>query len=222
MNKRFFKAHRYRDYEPAQNVKEALPKQNKVQNHRKALPYSEVADCIKAMQNSNAAVSTKLALEFLILTASRSGEVRNACWEEFTLEGSRQSPVPIWRVPASRMKAKQEHIVPLSQRCITILGQAKGLSNGSGLVFTGTKPGKALSDMTLSKLVKELGYDAHVHGFRTSFKTWAQENTDFPDEVSEMALAHTISSKAKAAYARSNLLEKRADLMEFWAGYLAR
>ena len=76
--------------------------------------------------------------------------------------------------------------------------------------------------MTLSKLVKELGYDAHVHGFRTSFKTWAQEKTDFPDEVSEIALAHTISNKAKAAYARSNLLEKRAELMESWAGYLGR
>jgi integrase len=212
----------YRDYDPAQNVKEALPRQNKVQNHRKALHYSEVADCIKTIQNSNAAASTKLTLEFLILTASRSGEVRNACWDEFTLEGNQQSPVPIWRIPAPRMKAKQEHIVPLSKRCMTILGQAKGLSDGSGLVFTGTKPGKALSDMTLSKLVKELGYDAHVHGFRTSFKTWAQEKTDFPDEVSVIALAHTISNKAKAAYARSNLLEKRAELMESWAGYLGR
>ena len=210
----------YRDYDPAQNVKEALPKQNKVQNHRKALPYSEVADCISAIQNSNSATSTKLALEFLILTASRSGEVRNACWEEFTLEGGQQYPVPIWRIPASRMKANREHIVPLSKRCMTILEQAQSLSDGSGLVFIGTRPGKALSDMTLSKLVKELGYDAHVHGFRTSFKTWAQEKTDFPDEVSEMALAHTISNKAKAAYARSNLLEKRVELMESWAVFL--
>ena len=210
----------YRDYDPAQNVKEALPKQNTVQNHRKALPYSEVADCIRAIQNSNAAVSTKLALEFLILTASRSGEVRNACWEEFTLKGSRQYPAPVWRVPAYRMKAKQEHVVPLSKRCMIILEQAQSLSDGSGLVFTGATAGKALSDMTLSKLVKELGYDAHVHGFRASFKTWAQEKSDFPDEVSEMALAHTINNKAKAAYARSNLLGKRAELMESWAGYL--
>jgi integrase len=96
----------YWDYDPAQNVKEALPKQNKVQNHRKALPYSEVASCIRAMQNSNAAASTKLALEFLILTASRSGEVRNACWEEFTLEHSRQSPFLIWRIPAPPYEGK--------------------------------------------------------------------------------------------------------------------
>ena len=101
-----------------------------------------------------------------------------------------------------------------------ILGLAQSLSDSSRLVFTGARPGMALSDMTLSKLVKELGYDAHVHGFRTSFKTWAQEKTDFPDEVSEMALGHTISNKAKAAYARSNFLEKRTDLMKSWAGYL--
>ena len=105
---------------------------------------------------------------------------------------------------------------------MTILEQAKGLSDGSGLIFTRTRPGKALSDMTLSKLVKELGYDAHVHGFRTSFKTWAQEKTNFSDEVSEKALVHTISNKAKAAYASSTLLEKRANLMESWAGYLGR
>lgn len=92
---------------------------------------------------------------------------------------------------------------PLSKRCMIILEQAQSLSDGSKLVFTGTRPGKALSDMTLSKLVKELGCEAHVHGFRTSFKTWAQEKSDFPDEVSEMALAHTIVNKAKAAYARS-------------------
>ena len=101
-----------------------------------------------------------------------------------------------------------------------ILEEAQSLSDGSGLVFTGATPGKALSDMTLSKLVKELGFDAHVHGFRTSFKTWAQEMTNVPDEVSEMALARTISNKAKAAYARSNLLQKRANLMESWAVFL--
>ena len=101
-----------------------------------------------------------------------------------------------------------------------ILGQAQSLSDSSRLVFTWARPGKALSDMTLSKLVKELGYDANVHEFRTSFKTWAQEKTDFHDEISEMALAHTISNKAKAAYARSNFLAKRTDLIESWAGYL--
>ena len=99
---------------------------------------------------------------------------------------------------------------------------AKEALEQSGLVFTGTRPRKAISDMTLSKLVKELGYDVHVHGFRTSFKTWAQEKTDFENEVSEMALAHTIRNKAEAAYARSNYLEKRIKMMEEWAIYLGK
>ena len=210
----------YRDFDPAQNVTEALPKQTKVKKHRKALHYSEVSDCIAAVQNSNAADATKLALELLILTALRSGETRNACWEEFELESRPSSPHPIWRIPADRMKAKREHIVPLSNRALAILEAAKRLSDGTGLVFPGTRPGKTLSDMTLSKLVKELGYDADVHGFRTSFKTWAQEQTDFENEVSEMALAHTISNKAEAAYARSNYLEKRKKMMEDWSLYL--
>ena len=210
----------YRDFDPAQNVTEALPKQPKVKNHRKAMHYSEVSDCIAAVQNSKAGNSTKLALEVLILTALRSGEIRNACWEEFELECNPPSPFPIWRIPAQRMKAKREHIVPLSNRALAILHAAKTLSDDTGLVFPGTRPGKTLSDMTLSKLVKELGYEADVHGFRTSFKTWAQEQTDFENEVSEMALAHTISNKAEAAYARSNYLEKRKKMMEDWSLYL--
>lgn len=210
----------YRDFDPAQNVAEALPKQTKVKKHRKALHYSEVSDCITAVQNSKAADATKLALELLILTALRSGEIRNACWEEFELESCPSSPHPIWRIPADRMKAKREHIVPLSNRALAILEAAKRLSDGTGLVFPGTRPGKTLSDMTLSKLVKELGYDADVHGFRTSFKTWAQEQTDFENEVSEMALAHMIRNKAEAAYARSNYLEKRRKMMEEWSTYL--
>jgi len=212
----------YRDYDPAQNVIEALPKQNKVQNHRKALHYSEVAGCINAIKRSKAGDATKHALEFLILTASRSGEIRNARWDEISVSISLSSPLPVWSVPADRMKAKRLHTIPLSTRAIAILGEAEALSDGSGLVFPGTNQGKALSDMTLSKLVKELGFDADVHGFRTSFKTWAQEKTDFANEVSEMALAHTIKNKAEAAYARSDLIEKRKEMMEQWAEYLAR
>ena len=212
----------YRDYDPAQNVIEALPKQNKVQNHRKALHYSEVAGCINAIKRSKAGDATKHALEFLILTASRSGEIRNARWDEISVSISPSSPLPVWSVPADRMKAKRLHTIPLSTRAIAILGEAEALSDGSGLVFPGTSQGKALSDMTLSKLVKELGFDADVHGFRTSFKTWAQEKTDFANEVSEMALAHTIKNKAEAAYARSDLIEKRKEMMEQWAEYLAR
>ena len=98
--------------------------------------------------------------------------------------------------------------------------EAAALSDGMGLVFPGTKAGKALSDMTLSKLVKELGFDADIHGFRTSFRTWAQERTNFPREVAEAALAHTIKDKAEAAYARSDVFEKRRKMMEAWAMHL--
>ena len=123
----------------------------------------------------------------------------------------------LWVIPAKRMKAKREHRVPLSARAIEVLQDARALGDGTGLVFPGTRHGKPLSDMTLSKLVKELGFEADVHGFRTSFKTWAQERTSTPREVSEAALAHIVRDKAEAAYARSDLFEKRRRLMEGWA-----
>lgn len=118
------------------------------------------------------------------------------------------------------MKAKRAHRVPLSETAIEILTEARGLGDGSGLVFAGTKAEKPLSDMTLSKLLKELGIDAVPHGFRTSFKVWAQERTNFSREVSEMALAHVIQNKAEAAYARSDLFEKRRMMMQSWATYI--
>ncbi|MCV2868290.1 hypothetical protein OEW28_06570 [Defluviimonas sp. WL0002] len=117
------------------------------------------------------------------------------------------------------MKAKRAHVVPLSQRAQEILQAARNLSDGSGFVFSGTKHGKPLSDMTLSKLVKELGFDADVHGFRTSFGTWAQARTNVPREVAEAALAHAIRDKSVAACARSNVLDKRRKMMKAWAAF---
>ena len=200
----------WRQDNPAENIGQALPKQDRTQKHRKSLPYTKVGDFLEALRNSGAGETTKLALEFLILTAGRSGEVREAVWSEIDLDARE------WRIPAQRMKAKREHRVPLSDRATEILVAAKALSDGSDLVFPGTRLGKPLSDMTLSKLTKELGFDVDVHGFRTSFKTWAQERTNTPREVSEAALAHTIQNKAEAAYARSDLFEKRRRLMERW------
>ena len=205
----------WRQDNPAEAVSEALPKQSRIAAHRKALPYSEVAGCIEAIKASGASAATKLALELTILTACRSGEVRLADWSEINLDKAE------WTIPAERMKAKREHRIPLSGRAIELLKEAKALGDGTGLVFPGTKPGKPLSDMTLSKLVKELGFDVDVHGFRTSFKTWAQERTNTPREVSEAALAHAIKDKAEAAYARSDLFEKRRKLMESWAQCLS-
>lgn len=204
----------WRQDNPADVIARALPKQDRTQKHRLALPYPEVSDCLNTIKASGAGQSTKQALEFLVLTASRSGEVRLAHWDEFDLDKAE------WVISAQRMKAKREHRVPLSGRCLEILQEAKRLDDGSGLVFPGTRYGKPLSDMTLSKLVKELGFKADVHGFRTSFKTWAQERTNSPREVSEAALAHTVKDKAEAAYARSDLFEKRRKLMVRWAEYL--
>lgn len=204
----------WRQDNPAENISQALPKVAKAPRHRKALPYDEVAGCIAAIQASRATASTKLALEFIVLTAARSGEVREAHWDEIDLEGM------VWEVPAERMKMKRPHRVPLSHRAVAILKAAQEADDGSGLVFPGTKQGRPLSDMTLSKLVKELGFQADVHGFRTSFRTWAQEQTNFPREIAEAALAHLSGDAVERAYARSDLFEKRRVLMDAWASFL--
>ena len=156
-----------------------------------------------------------MAMEFLILTASRSGEVRNAEWSEIDLAAA------IWSIPAKKMKANRDHRVPLSPRAIEILKLARDRSKTGTLVFEGNRLGTPLSDMTLSKLVKDLGFDADVHGFRTSFRTWTQEQTDYPREVAEAALAHSIRNRSEAAYARSDLFEKRRTMMNAWSYFLA-
>jgi integrase len=204
-------ANGWRQDNPADAIAQALPKQDKTQAHRKALPYDKVPEFLDALKASDAGDATKLALELVILTASRSGEVRLAEWSEFDLDQA------IWTRPAHRMKSKKEHRVPLSPRALEVLSQARKLGSGEGLVFPGTKYGKPLSDMTLSKLTKALGYDVDVHGFRTSFKTWTQERTNTPRDVSEAALAHTVKDKAEAAYARSDFFDKRRTLMERWS-----
>ncbi len=216
-------AQRWRQDNPAEYVAQVLPKRDKSKMaHRKALPYAEVAICIEAVQASGAGASTKLALEFLVLNATRSGETRLARWDEIDWGNAATSATcATWIIPASRMKAKREHRIPLSARAVEILREAEKVADGAGFVFPGTRRGKPLSDMTLSKLVKELGFNADVHGFRTSFRMWAQERTNAPREVAEAALSHTIRDKAEAAYARSDVFEKRRILMESWAVFLA-
>lgn len=204
----------WRQDNPAENISQALPKVSKAQEHRKALPYADVAGCIEAVKGSGAGVATKLALEFLVLTAARSGEVRDARWAEIDLTSQ------VWEIPADRMKMKRPHRVPLSPRAVTVLKHAQALDDDSGLVFPGTKQGRPLSDMTLSKLVKELGFAADIHGFRTSFRTWAQERTSYPREVAEAALAHLTGDAVERAYARSDVFDKRRDMMNSWAAYL--
>jgi integrase len=217
----------WRQDNPAQSIAQALPKRDKSKiEHRKYLSYAEVADCIVAVQASGAGMSTKLALEFLILTATRSGETRGALWSEIDwgtpATSATSATSATWTIPASRIKAKRDHRIPLSARAVAILREAEKLGDGKSLVFPGTVRGKPLSDATLRKLVNELGFEVDVHGFRTSFRTWAQEKTNYPREVAEAALAHAIKDKAEAAYARSDVFDKRRKMMEAWASFLHR
>ena len=196
-------------------VDAALPRNGVERRHMPALSYAEVAACIARVRASaRASSSSKLALEFLILTAARSAEVRKATWDEMDIDGA------TWTVPAERMKANREHRVPLSGRALELLEEAAELSDGSGLVFPGVRPGRPLSENTHAKLLRELGFDAVTHGFRSSFRDYAAEQTHTPHAVMEAALAHTVKNKAEAAYARSDLFEKRRRLMESWAAYL--
>ncbi|MGC1505777.1 MAG: integrase arm-type DNA-binding domain-containing protein [Sulfitobacter sp.] len=208
-------ANGWRTDNPAEAISQALPKHINTQQHRKSLHYDKVPEFLDALKASDAGTATKFALEMVILTASRSSEVRKADWSEFDLEQG------IWTRPALHMKSKKEHRVPLSPRALEILEKARKLGTGEGFVFPGTKHGKPLSDMTLLKQARALGYDVDVHGFRTSFKTWTQERTNTPRDVAEAALAHIVKNKAEAAYARSDFFEKRRKLMDRWAGFLS-
>lgn len=214
------KAQGWRSDNPADDIGQALPKHDRVRTHRRALPYAEVGRCLNKVKASNAWPATKLALEFLVLTASRSGEVRGAKWAEISGFDNGRTEV-IWNLPAERMKAKRAHRVPLSQRAVEILAVAESFKDETGLIFPSARA-KALSDMTLSKLVKELGFNADVHGFRTSFRTWVQEQTVFQREVAEAALAHSVGDAVEAAYARSDLFEKRRQLMIAWSEFVGQ
>jgi len=204
----------YRADDPTIALNQVLPKQNRKPKHRASLPYTDVSACLNVIKQSDAMLSTKLAIELLVLTATRSGEVRLANWSEVDFEARS------WTIPAERMKMKEEHIIPLSDRALEVLQEAKALSDG-GLIFPGIRSGRPMSDATMSKLVKELGYPVDIHGFRTSFRTWVQEQTNTAHEVAERALAHKITDKSEAAYARSDLFEKRRKLMDAWASYLS-
>jgi integrase len=203
----------YRADDPTLALNQVLPKQNRKPKHRASLPYKDVSACLHVLKQSDAMLSTKLAIELLVLTATRSGEVRLANWSEIDFEAR------TWTIPAERMKMKEEHIIPLSDRALEVLQEATALGD-DGLIFPGMRSGRPMSDMTMSKLVKELGYPVDIHGFRTSFRTWVQEQTNTAHEVAERALAHKIKDKSEAAYARSDLFEKRRKLMDSWASYL--
>jgi integrase len=190
-----------------------LPARSKVQKveHHPALPYDELADFI-AMLRSQEGIAAR-ALEFLILTATRTGEVIGARWDEVDL-GEK-----IWVVPAARMKAGREHRVPLSAAAAGILEEMKKIREGD-FVFPGGKRGKPLSNMAMLAVLKRVDRsDLTNHGFRSSFRDWAAERTNFPREVAEMALAHTVGDKVEAAYRRGDLFQKRRQMMDGWAKF---
>jgi len=187
-----------------------LPKPTKVRavQHHPALPHADISDFMGAL-STRKGVSAR-ALIFTILTAARSGETRGMTWAEVDLDNR------IWIIPAQRMKAGKEHRVPLSPTAIAQLGPQGA---DTDLVFgSETKTGKPISDMSMTALLRRMEYNnITVHGFRSTFRDWAGETTSFPREVIEAALAHGIKDKAEAAYARSDLFDKRRDLMQAWA-----
>ena len=206
----------HRESNPVDAIGAALPKNGVHKAHHKALPYAAVSGALAAVRESQAWAGTKAAFEFLVLTAARSGEVRGMRWREVDLDAA------IWTVPGERMKAARPHRVPLSPRALDVLRDARALSGGApdALVFPAPRGGM-LSDATMGKILKDRGIDAVPHGFRSSFREWAAERTNIPREVAEEALAHVNPNRVEAAYQRSDLFERRRDLMATWAGYLA-
>lgn len=199
---------------PARAEALALPKMEKRTTNNRALPYAQLAAAIDTVKASNAWLATKLALEFTALTAARSGEVRGASWSEIDMASG------VWAIPAERMKMGRKHRVPLSRPALDVLRQAEILHDTTDLVFP-SATGRELSDSTMSKLLREQGINSTVHGFRASFRTWVQERTNVAHEVAEAALAHVKGNKTEAAYARSELFEKRRLLMDQWAIFLS-
>ena len=205
----------YREDNPAGDaIGAALPRNGVRVQHRRALPYAEVAGAIATVRVSGAYPTTVLAFEFLVLTACRSGEVRGARWEEVDLQARE------WRIPPERMKTGREHRVPLSTRALAVLREARDFMDGSGLVFPSARGGP-LSEATIGKMVRDLEIAAVPHGFRSSFRDWAAERTEAPREVCELALAHVNTNRIEAAYRRTDLFERRRALMEQWSAFLA-
>jgi integrase len=194
-----------------------LPARSKVRKveHHAALAYAALPGFLMSLREQEGIAAN--ALEFTILTAARTGETLGARWSEIDLLDK------VWTVPAGRMKAGRDHRVPLSARALAILSTMQPLRSvhaGDAFVFPGGKPRRPLSNMAFLMLLRRMSRDdLTAHGFRSSFRDWAAERTNFPAEVPEMALAHTVSDKTVAAYHRSDLFERRRRLMTQWASF---
>ena len=202
----------YRQDNPAGDaIAAALPRTGARRNHFKALPHAQVAGAIEKVRSASGWLAKHLCLEFIVLTAARSGEVRGARWDEIDFENA------MWTVPEDRMKAGKEHRVPLSTRALEVLGEARDIASSPDLIFPSVQ-GLVQQRHALTQLLKELGIKSTVHGFRSSFRDWAAE-TGVERAIAEAALAHTVGG-VEGAYFRSDLLERRREVMEEWGRYI--
>lgn len=193
-------------------LNKALPSIKRKVRHHPAMEYAEIADFLPRLRERE--TMARLALEALIFTATRSNEVRLAEWKELDLESG------LWTIPAARMKAGKPHVVPLSPQAVRVFERAVELKTvGQNTIFAGARRGRPLSDMALLKVMRDMGLEAVPHGFRSSFRDWVSEETDYSGDIAEAALAHTIRDKTEAAYRRGKLLAKRRALMTEWADF---
>ena len=197
---------------PLRSLSKGLPRQPKKDGHFAAMGYADVPKFLARLRERESI--GRLALEAVILTAARSGEIRFARWPEVDMDSA------LWSIPADRMKMNRPHVVPLSPEAIEVFQRAaKFRAPGSDLVFPGQKLKKPMSDMTLLKILRDMDAGVTVHGFRSAFRDWVAEQTNYPGEVAEAALAHAIPNKVEAAYRRTDFLGKRRELMSDWARY---
>ncbi len=207
--------HGYRQDNPAgKHVLKVLPSNKPMKKHHRALPYGEVPAALRKVNMSTSYLLSKLALRLLVLTATRSGEVRFADWSEVDWENA------TWTIPAAKMKAGREHRTPLSGLAMETLREAYAFSGPDGLMFPAPRSGNALSDMTFVQLLRRQSIPSTAHGLRSSFRDWAAECSGASRAVCEAALAHTIGNSTEQAYMRSDLFAQRRKLMQLWADFL--
>lgn len=213
---RWAMAHGYITTNPAgEIISAALPSQPKVKRRQRAAHYLDLPDILQTVRDSHASMAAKACIEFIALTAARSGEARLASWSEIDFDSA------VWSVPAERMKRGILHRVPLSHRTLEVLDRAKVLHDGSGHLFPSPlKPGRPLTSETLLKVFADHGIDSSVHGLRSAFKTWAVEQTTASWATTEACLAHNIGDATEMSYVRGDLFAKRRALLDEWADFL--
>jgi integrase len=199
---------------PVDGVSKGLPRQSEKRGHFAAIPYSQVPGFVQRLRDIPTSQFARLAFEFLILTAARTNEVLRAEWTEIDFDKA------IWTIPPARMKAGREHRVPLAKRPLTLLRTAREINGDSELIFPGRQVDVPMSNMIFLMMLRRMGATFTAHGFRSAFRDWASECTNFPREVCEMALAHSIKDKTEAAYRRGDLFAKRSELMLAWDHYV--